>query len=150
MLSIIYLYKINTILLLLGAEVYAATLGCGKFQKWCFRANSALLNRANSFGSCHSVQWVSATWHMDSLILDLNFFTHPWAEGPAIQASWALSIDVMNKADTEVPWGPHTTVIHCASFHRARTTELLLLGVYYWPQGLQPHVQVPHRGRDSF
>ena len=56
MLSIIYLYKINTILLLLEAEVYAATLGCGKFQKWCFRANSALLNRANSFGSCHSVQ----------------------------------------------------------------------------------------------
>lgn len=56
MLSIIYLYKINTILLLLGTEVYAATLGCGKFQKWCFRANSALPNRANSFGSCRSVQ----------------------------------------------------------------------------------------------
>ena len=55
MLSIIYLYKINTVLLL-GAEVYAATLGCGKFQKRCFRVNSALLNRANSFGSCYSVQ----------------------------------------------------------------------------------------------
>lgn len=40
---------------------------------------------------------------MDSLVLDLNFFTHPWAEGPAIQASWALSIDVMSEADTEVP-----------------------------------------------
>ena len=42
----------------------------------------------------------------------------------------ALSIDVMSEADTEVPWGPHTTVIHNASFHRARTTKLLLLGVY--------------------
>lgn len=34
-----------------------------------------------------------------------ELFTHPWAEGPAIQASWALSIDVMNEADTEVLCG---------------------------------------------
>ena len=40
----------------MGTEVFAASLGCGKFLKWCFRANSALPNRANSFGSCCSVQ----------------------------------------------------------------------------------------------
>ena len=51
-----------SILVLRGAEVHAATLGCCNFQKWCFRANSALLNRTNSFGSCHSVGWVSSTW----------------------------------------------------------------------------------------
>lgn len=39
----------------MGAEVYAATLGCCEFQKWRFRANSALLNRTDSFGSFCSV-----------------------------------------------------------------------------------------------
>lgn len=69
---------------------------------------------------------------MDSPVLDLKFFTDPWAEGLLCRQVWgALSIDGMSEADTEVPWGPHTTVMHCASFHRARTTELLPLGVYY-------------------
>ena len=53
-----------------GAEVGVATCGCSKFQKWCFRANSALLNRTKGFGSCPSVGKINATWHMDSVVLD--------------------------------------------------------------------------------